>query len=101
MTWEDSIVKEVRNIRDRTAAKHHYDVRAIGRYYQQKQARVAQACNAPAAPPYSHLNLRILSPLVQYATNFHSAWTDAIYKRIRRVGNRQFSCAGPLPWRAD
>ena len=36
MTWEDPIVKEVRDIRDRIAAEYRYDVRAIGRYYQQK-----------------------------------------------------------------
>jgi hypothetical protein len=39
--WEDPIVKEVRDIRDRIAAEHHYDIRAIGRYYQHKQARAA------------------------------------------------------------
>ncbi|MEK7816344.1 MAG: hypothetical protein AAB294_05950 [Pseudomonadota bacterium] len=42
MTWEDPIVKEVRDIRDKIAAEHRYDVRAIGRYYQQKQARAAR-----------------------------------------------------------
>ena len=40
--WEYSIVKEVRDIRDRIAAGHRYDVRAIGRYYQQKQERAAR-----------------------------------------------------------
>jgi len=40
--WEDPIVKEVRDIRDRIAAEHGYDVRAIGRYYQQKQVRAAR-----------------------------------------------------------
>ena len=40
--WEDPVVKEVREIRDRIAAEHNYDVRAIGRYYQQKQARAAR-----------------------------------------------------------
>ncbi len=40
--WEDPIVKEVRDIRDRIAADHRYDIRAIGRYYQQKQARAAR-----------------------------------------------------------
>ena len=37
MTWKDPIVEEVRGIRDRTAARFDYDVKAIGRYYQQKQ----------------------------------------------------------------
>lgn len=37
MTWKDPIVEEVREIRDRTAARFDYDVKAIGRYYQQKQ----------------------------------------------------------------
>lgn len=41
MAWEDPIVEEVRAIRDKIAAEHRYDVRAIGRYYQQKQARSA------------------------------------------------------------
>jgi hypothetical protein len=40
--WEDPVVQEVRDIRDRIAAEHQYDVRAIGRYYQQKQARAAR-----------------------------------------------------------
>ena len=51
MTWEDPIVKEVRDIRDKIAAEHRYDVRAIGRYYQQKQARRTQARDASAASP--------------------------------------------------
>jgi hypothetical protein len=42
MAWEDPIVKEVRDIRDKIAAEHHYDVRAIGRYYQLKQARASR-----------------------------------------------------------
>ena len=37
MTWKDPIVEEVREIRDRIAARFDYDVKAIGRYYQQKQ----------------------------------------------------------------
>ncbi|MDE0514072.1 MAG: hypothetical protein OXI88_20085 [Gammaproteobacteria bacterium] len=37
MTLKDPIVEEVREIRDRTAARFDYDVKAIGRYYQQKQ----------------------------------------------------------------
>lgn len=41
MAWEDPIVKEVREVRDMIAAEHRYDVRAIGRYYQQKQGRLA------------------------------------------------------------
>jgi hypothetical protein len=36
MTWDDPIVSEVREIRDRIAAQHQYDVRAIGAYYQRK-----------------------------------------------------------------
>ena len=52
MTWEDPIVKEVRDIRDKIAAEHRYDVRAIGRYYQQKaSARCTQARDASAASP--------------------------------------------------
>lgn len=39
MACDDPIVNEVRNIRDAIAAKHHYDVREIGRYYQRKQAQ--------------------------------------------------------------
>lgn len=34
---KDPIVEEVREIRDRIAACFDYDVKAIGRYYQQKQ----------------------------------------------------------------
>ena len=37
MTWKDPIVEGVREIRDRTAARFDYDVKAIDRYYQQKQ----------------------------------------------------------------
>ena len=37
MTWKDPIVEEVREIRDRIAARFDYDVKAIGRYYQEKQ----------------------------------------------------------------
>ncbi|MCY3750973.1 MAG: hypothetical protein OXG54_06190 [Gammaproteobacteria bacterium] len=37
MTLKDPIVEEVREIRDRIAARFDYDVKAIGRYYQQKQ----------------------------------------------------------------
>jgi hypothetical protein len=39
MTWNDPIVEEVRKARDKIAAEHNYDIRAIGRYYQQKQAQ--------------------------------------------------------------
>jgi hypothetical protein len=42
MTWDDPIVSEVREIRDRIAAQHQYDVRAIGAYYQRKQAMAAR-----------------------------------------------------------
>ena len=37
MTWKDPIVEEVRQTRDRIAARFDYDVKAIGRYYQEKQ----------------------------------------------------------------
>ena len=37
MTWKDPIVEEVRQTRDQIAARFDYDVKAIGRYYQQKQ----------------------------------------------------------------
>ena len=37
MTWKDPIVEEVRQTRDRIAARFDYDVKTIGRYYQQKQ----------------------------------------------------------------
>ena len=37
MTLKDPIVEEVREIRDRTAARFNYDIKAIGRYYQEKQ----------------------------------------------------------------
>lgn len=37
MTWKDPVVEEVRKIRDRTATRFDHDVKAIGRYYQQKQ----------------------------------------------------------------
>lgn len=37
MTWKDPIVEEVREIRDRIAARFDYDVRKIGRYYQEKR----------------------------------------------------------------
>ena len=42
MTSEDPIVKEVRDIRDKIAAEHGYDVRAIGRYYQRKQEQTSR-----------------------------------------------------------
>ena len=41
MAWEDPIVKEVRDIREAIALRHHHDVRAIGRYYQRKQAQMS------------------------------------------------------------
>jgi hypothetical protein len=37
MNWEDPIVTEIRKVRDKIAAEHHYDIREIGRYYQKKQ----------------------------------------------------------------
>ncbi len=39
MMWKDPIVDEVREIRDRTAARFDYDIKAIGRYYQEKQRK--------------------------------------------------------------
>ncbi len=39
MTLKDPIVEKVREIRDRTAARFNYDVKAIGRYYQEKQRK--------------------------------------------------------------
>lgn len=41
MIWEDPIVKEVREVRDKIASQHDYDVKEIGRYYQKKQAKNA------------------------------------------------------------
>lgn len=42
MTWEDPIIKEVREARDKIAAAHGNDVITIGRYYQEKQKQEAQ-----------------------------------------------------------
>lgn len=39
MKWEDPIVKEVREARDKIANQYEYDVVAIGRYYQEKQRK--------------------------------------------------------------
>ena len=52
MTWKDPIVEEVREIRDRTAARFGYDVKAIGRYYQEKQHRTERktATDVPPKP---------------------------------------------------
>ncbi|MCY4209684.1 MAG: hypothetical protein OXE97_01330 [Gammaproteobacteria bacterium] len=49
MTWKDPIVEEVREIRDRIAARFDYDVKAIGRYYQQKQ-RESKSKKIPHSP---------------------------------------------------
>jgi hypothetical protein len=38
MQWDDPIVNEVREVRDQIAARHGYDIRSIGRYYQSRQA---------------------------------------------------------------
>lgn len=35
--FDDPIIEEVRNIRDRIAARFNYDVKAIGAYYQSQQ----------------------------------------------------------------
>jgi hypothetical protein len=54
MMWEDPIVKAVREARDQIAAAHGYDVRAIGRYYQQKQAQSphARVTRPPRRPEF-------------------------------------------------
>jgi hypothetical protein len=35
--WKDPIVEEIHKIRDRIAAEHNYDVRALIKHYQQKE----------------------------------------------------------------
>lgn len=37
--WNDPIVEETRKIRDEIAARFNYDVVALGRYYQEQQAK--------------------------------------------------------------
>lgn len=37
--WNDPIVEETRKIRDEIAARFNYDVEAMGRYYQEQQAK--------------------------------------------------------------
>ena len=37
MTIKYPIIEEIREIRDRIAARFNYDVKAIGRYYQEKE----------------------------------------------------------------
>lgn len=37
--WNDPIVEETRKIRDEIAARFNYDVEALGRYYQEQQAK--------------------------------------------------------------
>jgi hypothetical protein len=37
--WNDPIVEETRKIRDEIAARFDYDVEALGRYYQEQQAK--------------------------------------------------------------
>lgn len=39
MAWEDPIVNEVRKIRDRLAAEHQYDLRALCRHLQEREER--------------------------------------------------------------
>jgi len=36
MKWEDPIVKEVREARDKIAEQYELDIVAIGHYYQEK-----------------------------------------------------------------
>ena len=43
MIEHDTIVEEVRRVRDKIAAEHNYDIQAIGRYYQEKQWRVRES----------------------------------------------------------
>ena len=55
MRWEDPIVKEVRDIRDKIAAEHHYDIREIARYYRKKQAQETRpVVKNPARPLPGH-----------------------------------------------
>ena len=37
MTWEDPIVKEVRDIREQIAAEHHHSLRALCKYLQERE----------------------------------------------------------------
>ena len=37
--WKDPIVEEIHKIREKHAAKFHYDLRAIVKYYQNQQKR--------------------------------------------------------------
>lgn len=37
--WNDPIVEETRKLRDEIAARFNYDVEALGRYYQEQQAK--------------------------------------------------------------
>lgn len=52
MSWNDPIVEEVRKVRNRIAAEHGYDIRAIGRYYQEKQKQESRkiVTRAPRRP---------------------------------------------------
>ena len=46
MTIKYPILEEIREIRDRIAARFNYDVKAIGRYYQEKQRENDQEMNS-------------------------------------------------------
>ena len=48
MTIKYPIIEEIREIRDRIAARFNYDVKAIGRYYQEKQREDDRAMNSDA-----------------------------------------------------
>mgnify|MGYP001598226255 CR=1 FL=1 len=37
MTWEDPIVKEVRDIREQIAAEHNHDLRALCKHLQERE----------------------------------------------------------------
>jgi hypothetical protein len=41
MMWDDPIVAETRRIRDEIAARHQYNIQAMGAYYQAKRATTA------------------------------------------------------------
>lgn len=56
MTWSDSIVDEVRRIRDEYAARFNYDLRAIFRDLKEQEKRsgrqtVSYAADAPVVEP--------------------------------------------------
>ena len=46
MTIKCPIIEEIREVRDRIAALFNYDVRAIGRYYQERQHKNDRSMNS-------------------------------------------------------